>query len=65
VENYDDLNVQIWAKKWSEIIDECRGRMSFYQKQLEFKSDRKSALDFLRKINPDYLPEHLRLEGTP
>ena len=64
VENYDDLNVQIWAKTWAEIIEECRSRMRFYQSKLEFKPDRESALAFLRSLSPEYLPAHLRGEES-
>lgn len=58
--DYDEPDVQIWVRTWGEIIEECRGRLQFYQKQLGYQPDREAALKYLQSINPDYIPEYLR-----
>lgn len=64
VEDYEEINVQIWVKTWRDVIDECRGRMRFYKEQLEYQPNQERALAYLRSINPEYLPERLRSEHT-
>jgi hypothetical protein len=59
--DYSDPDVQIWVKTWGEIIDECRSRLRFYQEQLDYQPNKEAALEYVRGINPGFLPVHLRI----
>jgi hypothetical protein len=56
----------IWVKTWGEIIQECKGRLRFFQKHLEYSVDDEAALDRLRQTHRKYLPIQLQGDsGTP
>jgi hypothetical protein len=59
---YDDGEgrTTVWAKSWGEVIEECRGRLEFFQKHLEYTADQESALAYLRKVHEKYLPPLLK-----
>ncbi len=51
--------VRIWARRWSEIVADCKHRMKFIRDQLEYDPSSDEAVAFLRATYPDYVPEHL------
>jgi hypothetical protein len=57
-----ELNLRVWAKPWSTIIDDCRARMNFYKKGLEYDASNESALGYLQKVYDKYLPTILKTE---
>ena len=64
--DYSAPDVQIWVKTWGEILDECRSRLKFYQEQLDYQPNKEAALDYVRSINPGFLPVHLQTrQDTP
>jgi hypothetical protein len=56
---FKDANkrIEIWVKPWSQIIEECRARLSFYQSKLRYAADLDSAKAYLQKTHEKYLPE--------
>lgn len=61
-----DGNVRIWAKTWSEIIEDCEARLQFYQQTLEYNASREHAADYvIRSHDPDTVPEILRTAISP
>jgi hypothetical protein len=52
----NDGHVKIWVKTWGQIIDDCRSRLRLFERQLEYKADRASAVDYLRRTHNKYLP---------
>ena len=62
---YDDpeLNVTVWAKTWGQIIAECKGRLAFFKKHLDYEADRETAKSYLQKAHEKYLP--IILEADP
>jgi len=52
-----DRRLTIWVKTWGQIIEECRGRMAFFQKELQYRADRDSGLEYLRATHAKYLPD--------
>lgn len=48
---------QIWVKEWGEIINECRGRIQFFQEKLEYEATNASGIEFLRKTYGKLIPE--------
>lgn len=44
----------IWVKTWSEIIEECKYRMDFIRKQLNYNLDKNDGLAFLKDKYAEY-----------
>jgi len=59
---YDDeeLRITVWAKSWGQIIQECKARLDFFKKSLEYEADRDSAKSYLRKAHDKYLPKSIQ-----
>ncbi|GAA5130164.1 ATP-binding protein [Pseudonocardia adelaidensis] len=57
--------VRIWARTWSEIIDECESRLHYYRDCLNFDAAAEESLDHLRRFHGDNLPELLRDREGP
>jgi len=54
------VHFEVWAKTWSQILADCRARLDFFQRELNYKVTNDSALDFLRRTHAQYLPDNLR-----
>ena len=54
----------IWVKTWGQLIQECKGRLQFFQGHLKYATDNESALAYLRSAHAKYLPQALAGE-TP
>ena len=52
-----DLNLTVWAKRWSEILDDARARLKFYSEQLDYQADSSSEAEYLRKAHSKYIPD--------
>lgn len=55
-QNTDD-KIFIWVRTWSQIIESCRARLTFYKDKLDYEVDDESALEYLRKTHQRYLPD--------
>jgi hypothetical protein len=55
---FDDseLNITVWAKTWGQLIQDCKGRLNFFKKHLDYEADRESAKEYLQKAHEKYLP---------
>ena len=54
--NYSEYNVEVWVKTWSQVINECKARLKFFQEKLNYKVDGNYAFAYLRKTYAKYLP---------
>lgn len=57
---HEKRRVQVWVKSWGQVIEECRGRLRFFQERLNYLSSKASALDYLRATHAKYLPHTLQ-----
>jgi hypothetical protein len=57
---YDDseLNITVWAKTWGQLLQDCKGRLNFFKKNLNYEADRDSAKNYLRVKHEKVLAEH-------
>jgi hypothetical protein len=55
----DDKQITIIVKPWSQIIEDCRARLNFYQEKLRYAADLDSAKAYLQKAHAKYLPDVL------
>ena len=62
---FDDADgrIFIWVKTWGQILQDCRGRLQFFEEQLQYRPNAESALEYLRKTHERYLPKALKAAG--
>lgn len=60
----EDSRISVWVKSWGQIIEECRGRLQFFQEHLQYSADDESALTTLRRLHEKYLPEVFRTKES-
>lgn len=60
----DTLNITVWAKPWSEILNDARARLHFFSQQLDYQADSYSELEYLRKAHSKYIPTDLAEVAT-
>ncbi|NSZ61010.1 hypothetical protein FY145_24570 [Agrobacterium tumefaciens] len=51
----DEGHIEIWVKPWSEIIADCKARMSFVQKHLNANVDTERSFKYLQTTYARYL----------
>jgi hypothetical protein len=58
---FDDaeLNIAVWAKTWSEVINDAAARHQFFKEKLAYDADNDSAKSYLVKTHEKYLPKIL------
>ncbi|MBG0825136.1 ATP-binding protein [Planomonospora sp. ID91781] len=49
--------VRIWARTWSEIIDDCEGRLHFYRDRLNHDPATEHAVEYLQRVHGAVTPE--------
>lgn len=50
------LNMTIWAKSWSEIIEEFTARPKFFHDRLNYNASQSSGRKYLRDTYPKFIP---------
>jgi hypothetical protein len=43
-----DRKVRIWVKRWSQVLNESRTRLSVFQRELDYIADREESLQYLK-----------------
>lgn len=61
LDDYDEVNVRIWAKTWGQIIQDATHRLKFVRQQLEYTSARDQAIQYLHERHREYVPAPLQL----
>ena len=49
--------ITIWIKTWSQIINDCRARLRFFEEKLNYTPDRDSSLEHLNNTYQKYLAD--------
>lgn len=55
----DDSSITVWAKTWSDILNDARARLNFFSQQLDYQADSDSELDYLKRAHSKYIPGDL------
>jgi len=50
-------NLVIKIKTWGQVLEECRGRLTFFQDKLSYAPEDEDAMAYLRSVHERYLPE--------
>ena len=53
----DEGRITIWVKTWSQVIESCRARLTFFQELLNYSADDESGIGYLRSTHEKYLPK--------
>lgn len=51
----EDGKIEVWVKTWSEIIAECKARLSFVQEHLQTNVSKEASLKYLKETYDKYL----------
>lgn len=51
----NDINVTVWLKTWSQLLNENKHRLSFIRDKLNYNIDRNQALHLLKKTYAEYI----------
>ena len=46
----------MWAKSWSEVINDARAKLDFLNKQLAYAANRESAKKYLEMAHAKFIP---------
>ena len=65
---FDDgeLNIQVWAFEWTDIITNARARLQFINESLSYEASRETSISYLLKAHEKFIPavESLGQEQT-
>ena len=53
----DSLQIMIWVKTWSQIMNDCKARLRFFAEKLNYTPDRDSSLSHLKSTYHKYLAD--------
>lgn len=56
VYNDAEQNITVWAKTWSEVINDARTRLRFVNKHLAYEANRESSKQYLQKTHAKFIP---------
>ncbi len=56
---FDDaeMNIEVWAFEWNEIIANARARLQFINQTLNFEANRETSKAYLKKAHTKFIPE--------
>ena len=53
----EEQRVTIWVKTWSQVINDCKARLRFFEERLNYTPDRDSSLEHLKSTYQKYLAD--------
>ncbi len=58
-----NYNMTVWAKSWSEVIEQCSARLRFFQERLNYNASQSSGKKFLTDTYPKFIPKFVKNEN--
>lgn len=58
----NEEQITIWVKTWGQLIDSCRARLEFFQKELNYSAENDSAISYLKRMHEKLLPPYFSEE---
>jgi hypothetical protein len=46
-----DSNIRIWAKTWSQVIEDCEARLRYFKEALEYDASKEHAADYINRTH--------------
>ena len=59
----EEQRITIWVKTWSQVINDCKARLRFFEEKLNYTPDRDSSLEHLSSTYEKYLAELFAVNG--
>ena len=59
----EEQRITIWVKTWSQVINDCKARLRFFEDKLKYTPDRDSSLRHLNDTYQKYLGDLLASSG--
>jgi hypothetical protein len=55
---YDDgdLNIEVWAYEWTEILAKARARLEYINKALRYEASRETSRAYLEEVHAKFIP---------
>jgi hypothetical protein len=53
----DTVKFTVWVRTWSQIVEDCRWRMKFFQDRFEYVAQEDDAIEYLRATHEKFLPK--------
>ena len=53
----EEQRITIWVKTWSQVINDCKARLRFFEERLNYTPDRDSSLEHLKSTYQKYLAD--------
>ena len=53
----EEQRITIWVKTWSQVINDCKARLRFFEEKLNYTPDRDSSLEHLNRTYNKYLAD--------
>ena len=53
----EDQRITIWVKTWSQVINDCKARLQFFEEKLNYTPDRDSSLEHLNSTYQKYIAD--------
>lgn len=53
-------NVRVWARTWSEVVNDCETRLHYYREQLEHDPAAEHASEYLQRVHGHLTPKPLK-----
>ena len=58
-----NFSITIWAKQWNEVIEQCTGRLKFFQERLNYNASQSSGRKYLQETYPKFIPKRVKNEA--
>lgn len=55
----EDSSITVWAKTWSEILNDARARLTFFSQQLDYQADSETELAYLKRAHCKYISNEM------
>lgn len=62
VHDNEALRIRVWVKTWSQLIEDARARLHFFQTALNYEATDDTALALLRSEHQKHIPPSIKLE---
>lgn len=60
-----DLNIQVWAFEWNEVIGNARARLQFINESLSYEASRESSRTYLEATHAKFIPIEADISENP
>lgn len=61
----DELNITVWARSWSDIINDARAKLAFINSSLSYEANSESAKNYLKIAHAKFIPNIPVFESGP